>query len=102
MSDFPKGGDVKVTRAWLDQEGFFDVFKGNIWKADALLGKDDEFIKSKFPSTEEGQERAEVLCGLLNTAKRLKEGVVDESLHGIRANAALLLTIGQWKIEQIG
>ena len=28
--------------------------------------------------------------------------MVDESLHGIRVNAALLLTIGQWKIEQIG
>jgi hypothetical protein len=44
---------VKVTRAWLDKEGFSDVFIGNIWKADALLGKDDKFIKSKFPSTED-------------------------------------------------
>jgi hypothetical protein len=77
MSDFPKGGDVGVTRAWLEKEGFSDVFIGNIWKAadDALLGKVDEFIKSKFPSTEEGQERAEVLCGLLNTARQLKEGI---------------------------
>ena len=77
MSDFPKGGDVGVTRAWLEKEGFSDVFIGNIWKAadDALLGKVDEFIKSKFPSTEEGQERAEVLCGLLNTARRLKKGI---------------------------
>ena len=58
----------------LTRKGFFDVFKGNIWKADALLGKDDKFIKSKFPSTEEGQDRAEVLCGLLNTARQLKEG----------------------------
>ena len=48
MSDFPKGGDVKVTRAWLDKEGFVDVFNGNLWKADALLGKDDEFIKRNF------------------------------------------------------
>ena len=75
MSDFPKGGDGEVTRAWLDKEGFFDVLKGNIWKADALLGKEDEFIKSKFPSAEEGQERAEALCGLLNTARQLKEGI---------------------------
>ena len=74
MSDFPKGGDGKVTRAWLDKEGFSDVFIRKIWKADALLGKEDKFIKSKFPSTEEGQERAEVLCGLLNTARQLKEG----------------------------
>ena len=51
------------------------MFKGNIWKADAVLGKEDEFIKSKFPSAEEGQERAEALCGLLNTARQLKEGI---------------------------
>ena len=43
------------------------MFKGN-WKADALLGKADDYIKSKFPANEEGQEQAEILCGLLNTA----------------------------------
>ena len=72
MSDFPHGGDLTTTRAWLDNEGFDDVFQGNIWKADALLGKDDAFIKSKFLSTEAQQERGEVLCGLLNTARKSK------------------------------
>jgi hypothetical protein len=36
MSDFPTGGDMKVTRAWLDENGFHDIFVG--WKADAILG----------------------------------------------------------------
>ena len=72
MSDFPKGGDAEATQAWLDKEGFADVFKRNLWKADALLGKADGFIKSKFPSTDEDQERAEILCGLLQTARELK------------------------------
>jgi len=68
MSDFPKGGDIVATRAWLDKEGFSGVFTG--WKADAILGKSDDFIKSKFPATEEGQERGDILCGLLNTARQ--------------------------------
>ena len=52
MSDFPKGGDVQATRAWLDKEGFEGVFEN--WKADALLGKPDEFIRRNFPSSEKG------------------------------------------------
>ena len=67
MSDFPRGGDIQATRAWLDNEGFADMFKG--WKADALLGKSDEFIKGKFPVA---SEEAEILCGLLNTARQSK------------------------------
>ena len=51
----------------LDKEGFNDLFLG--WKADALLGKNDEFIKSKFSSTPEGQDKAEMLLGFLTTAK---------------------------------
>jgi len=41
------------------------------WKADALLGKGDEYVKGKFPSDEENQDRAEMLCGLLNTARQI-------------------------------
>jgi len=68
MSDFPKGGDIGATRTWLDRKGFDGVFVG--WKADAILGKSDEFIKTKFPKTADGQDRAEILCGLLNTARQ--------------------------------
>ena len=67
MSDFPKGGDVQATRAWLDLKGFQGVFEN--WEADALLGKPDEFIRRNFPSSEKGQERAEMLCGFHNTAR---------------------------------
>ena len=68
MSDFPKGGSVEDTRAWLDKEGFMNMF--NNWKADALLGTSHDYIKSRFPTTEEGQEQAEMLWGFLNTAKQ--------------------------------
>ena len=67
MSDYPKGGDIQTTRVWLDGEGFTGVFLG--LKADAILGKSDEFIKTKFPESPEGQEKAEILCGLLSTAR---------------------------------
>lgn len=67
MSDFPKGGNIEVTRVWLDGNGFSGKFVG--WPADAILGKADEFIKSKFSSTPEGQDKAEILCGLLATAR---------------------------------
>ena len=56
MTDFPKGGDFEVTRNWLDKEGFQGYFNG--WKADALLGKTDAFIKKKFPRTGKGQDEA--------------------------------------------
>ena len=68
MSDFPKGGDIQATRAWLDLKGFEGVFEK--WEADALLGKSDEFIRRKFSSSEAGQERAEMLCGFLATARQ--------------------------------
>ena len=68
MSDYPRGGDIQATRDWLDSKGFTGKFTG--WKADALLGKDDNYIKSKFDDTAEAQEKAEILCGLLNTARQ--------------------------------
>jgi len=68
MSDFPKGGDVVSTRAWLDKKGFEGIFVG--WMADALLGKGDEFIKSRFPPDGDSQDKAEMLCGLLSTARQ--------------------------------
>ncbi len=36
MSDYPKGGDIPTTRAWLDRKGFNGVLVG--WGADAILG----------------------------------------------------------------
>ncbi len=68
MSDYPRGGDIQATRDWLDKEGFKGKFKD--WEADALLGKDDAYIKSRFDDTTEAQEKAEILCGLLNTARQ--------------------------------
>ncbi len=68
MRDYPRGGDTETTRKWLDKEGFTGKFTG--WKADALLGKDDAYIKSRFDDTAEAQEKAEILCGLLNTARQ--------------------------------
>ena len=68
MSDFPRGGVVEATRFWLDKKGFVDMFNG--WEADAILGKSDDFVKSKFHPTSEDQDRAEMFCGLLSTARQ--------------------------------
>jgi len=62
MTDFPKGGDVGATRAWLDKEGFVGFFKG--WKADALLGTDKSDILASVPG-----EGGLQLFGLLATAR---------------------------------
>lgn len=66
MSNFPQGGDIQATRAWLDSEGFTGMFVN--WKADALLGKSEDFIKNKFPDE---PERGEILCGYLSLARTL-------------------------------
>lgn len=59
-------GVLQATRAWLDKKGFVDVFKG--LEAEALLGKSDDFIRRKF--FEASEDQAEMLCGLLNTARQ--------------------------------
>jgi hypothetical protein len=64
MSDFPKGGDVATTRAWLDRKGYQNYFIG--WEADALLGIEPEFINSRF----DDKDKAAMLRGFLNTAKQ--------------------------------
>ena len=46
MSDFPKGGDAQMTRDWLGKEGFDGLFVG--WKADALLGQEEDDKKMIF------------------------------------------------------
>ena len=63
MSDYPKGGDVASTRAWLDKKGFTETFVR--WEADAILGLSEERILSKVPG-----ERGEMLWGFLNTARQ--------------------------------
>jgi hypothetical protein len=68
MTDFPKGGDIAATRAWLDKKGFERVFIN--WEADAILGHDIKFIKSKFPDDSAGQEAADRLWGYINTARQ--------------------------------
>lgn len=68
MSDFPHGGDIEATRAWLDKEGYVGLFNG--WEADTLLGTFEEDVRSKFESSPEDQERADSLWGLLDTARR--------------------------------
>ena len=47
MSDYPKGGDIASTRAWLDKEGFIGIF--NNWEADAILGLPEKKIMVKVP-----------------------------------------------------
>ena len=61
MSDFPKGGDTKATRAWLDKKGFGELFID--WEADALLGADKEDILV------EAGLKGPMLWGFLNTAR---------------------------------
>ncbi len=63
MSDFPKGGDISSTRAWLDNEGFIGFFDG--WKADAILGLDKTDIQTSVPG-----ENGLKLWGFLNTARQ--------------------------------
>ena len=63
MSDFPKGGDISLTRAWLDKEGFIGVLGG--WKADAILGLDKTDIHTSVPG-----ENGLKLWGFLNTARQ--------------------------------
>jgi hypothetical protein len=64
MSDFPKGGDVATTRAWLDRKGYQNCFIG--WEADALLGIEPEFINARV----DDKDKAAMLRGFLNTAKQ--------------------------------
>jgi hypothetical protein len=72
MNDFPRGANVENTRRWLDENGFNGVFVG--WLANAILGKTDQYIMSKFPTTPEGQELGEMLCGLIATARQAPPG----------------------------
>jgi hypothetical protein len=68
MTNFPKGGDVEATRVWLDNKGFINLFQG--WKANDIIGKSDQFLKTNFPETFEGNEQAEKLCGFMSTARK--------------------------------
>ena len=63
MSDYPKGGDVDLTRTWLDSEGFVGFFSS--WKADAILGLDKTDILNFVPG-----ENGLKLWGFLNTARQ--------------------------------
>ena len=61
MTDFPKGGDIAATRAWLDTKGFQGVFVG--WEADAIIGLEEKHILAQ------GGEKGLMLWGFLNTAR---------------------------------
>jgi hypothetical protein len=63
MSDFPKGGDIQATRAWLDKKGFTGQFTG--WEADAILGQDKSDIIAMLGNVEGLR-----LWGFLNTARQ--------------------------------
>jgi hypothetical protein len=63
MSDFPRGADLKVTRAWLDENGFNGIFIG--WKADDILGLGRTDIFSEVSGLEGYR-----LWGFLNMARR--------------------------------
>ncbi len=63
MSDYPKGGDIASTRAWLDKEGFVGFFDG--WEADSILGLEKTDILASVPG-----EHGLKLFGFLNTARQ--------------------------------
>ena len=63
MSDFPKGGDISSTRAWLDKKGFAGVFLE--WEADAIFGLDKTDILTSVPG-----ENGLKLWGFLSTARQ--------------------------------
>jgi hypothetical protein len=64
MGDYPKGGDVEATRAWLDKKGFVGVFTG--WEADAILGLE----KTDILNIVKGEAGLK-LWGFLNTARSI-------------------------------
>jgi hypothetical protein len=72
MSDYPKGGDIASTRAWLDKKGFIGIF--NNWEADAILGLPEKKIMVKVPG-----ERGEMLWGFLNTARQTTGSICSHS-----------------------
>jgi hypothetical protein len=69
MSDFPIGGNVQATRAWLDRKGFLDVFLD--WEADSLIGSEKTDILDIC--TTKGQDGLK-LWGYLNTARVVSNG----------------------------
>lgn len=75
MSDFPKGGGIEETRAWLDKKGFLGVFEE--CEADAILGLDKADIITIVP----GQNGLK-LWGFLNTARQQScKSIVEYFLH---------------------
>ena len=78
MSDYPKGGDIASTRAWLDKKGFIGIF--NNWEADAILGLPEEKIMVKVPG-----ERGEMLWGFLNTARQTTGSICSHSSFSPRS-----------------
>jgi hypothetical protein len=42
------------------------------WEADAILGKSEEFIQTKFPRTDEGKKQAEKLSIFLFSSRKTK------------------------------
>jgi hypothetical protein len=73
MSDFPKRGDIALTRIWLDKKGFVGLFIG--WEADAILGADKEDILA------EAGEKGRMLWGLLNTARLTRKLFIQYIIH---------------------
>lgn len=66
MSDFPIGGDVHTTRAWLDSKGFVGILDG--WEADSLLGLLEPNVREILP----GMEGLK-LWGYINRARHLQD-----------------------------
>ena len=69
MDDFPRGGDIATTRAWLDRKGFDRKFNG--WEANAILGLTETQIRSKCDNNLEDQDKADMLLGYLNFVRLL-------------------------------
>ena len=70
MSDFPKGGDVAITRVWLDKKGFAELFVG--WEADAILGADKIDIIEMA-----GKDEGRRLWGFINIARQHCNSIIS-------------------------
>lgn len=91
MTDFPQGGDAGATRAWLDQEGYVGLFTG--WEANTLLRTSEEDVKSRFGSSPEDQQRAEMLWGFLDTARRSPQPQAGKNCSMMQASDQASITI---------
>jgi hypothetical protein len=75
----------------LDKEGYVGLFNG--WEADTLLGTFEEDVRSKFESSPEDQERADMLWGLLDTARQSRQLQLGKNFPMMQASELATIKI---------